>query len=182
MQRMIPLAAELGVKTMVFGSGAARKVPEGVSRETAFADLRELVVQMDVVAQKHGVVVAVEPLNTEETNIINSFNEGVELSRGLSHVGTMVDNYHVAAEGQDFFDITKNPDAMRHLHIALPEGRMVPRIQDDKTSYTDFVNAVKQIGYNGMISVEGALRADTQAGIKAEFADCLKMLRTLFEN
>ncbi len=78
-------AASLGVKTSVLGSGAARKVPEGFSKEDAFQQMAELTYQLGDVAKKYGVTIVIEPLNHTETNLINSGKEGLALMRQVNH-------------------------------------------------------------------------------------------------
>ena len=178
---MLPLAADLGVETLVFGNGGARKVPEGSSKEATLDDLRSLVEIMNEYAAKAGIIIAIEPLNTTETDTINSYGEAVALSQGLSHVTTMIDSYHVAKDGQTYDDVYQHPAALGHLHTAYPIGRMAPSPQDDMAQYAEFVKMVKQLGYDGMISVEGGLKASEAEGIAAEVRACLDVLRRLFE-
>jgi len=180
---MMPLAADLGVENLVFGNGGARKIPEGASREAIWADLRKIVEVMEVHAKKHGIPISVEPLNFNETNIINSYGEAVALTEGLKHVATMIDSYHTAVNGHSYDDVYKNPHGMWHLHTAYPTGRMVPSPEDDMSLYADFVQMVKAVGYSGKISVEGALRASASepAAVLAELRACLNTLKGLFE-
>ena len=126
LEKMLPLAASLGAENLVFGSGGARKVPDGESREAVWSSLRQVVEAMDAHAKAAGVKISVEPLNTGETDMINSYGEAVALTRGLTYVAAMVDSYHVAREGQSFDDVYQHPEALWHLHTAYPEGRMVP--------------------------------------------------------
>ncbi|MCL2378559.1 MAG: sugar phosphate isomerase/epimerase [Defluviitaleaceae bacterium] len=179
--KMIPLAAGLGVETLVFGSGGARKIPDGVSREAVWDNLREVVKAMDAHAKMAGIKISVEPLNLSETDMINSYGQAVELTGGLRHVSTMIDSYHVATDGQNYDDVYKQPEALWHLHTAYPVGRMVPSPEDDISYYADFVQMVKTVGYDGKISVEGALRAEAPLDIGAEVRACLGVLKGMFE-
>ncbi|MCL2405776.1 MAG: sugar phosphate isomerase/epimerase [Defluviitaleaceae bacterium] len=179
LEKMLPLAASLGVETLVFGNGGARKIPDGQTREAIWDNLREVVEAMDHHARKTGIAISVEPLNHTETNIINSYGEAVDLTKGLTHVATMVDSYHVAKDSQSYDDVYKNPQALLHLHTAYPIGRMVPSPQDDIAIYADFVQMVKKLEYNGKISVEGALKATDPHGIKAEVMACLDVLKEM---
>ena len=181
LEKMLPLAASLGVETLVFGNGGARKIPDGQSRDAIWHDLRKIVEAMDVHAKSAGITISVEPLNSSETNIINSYGEAVALTEGLSHVATMIDSYHVAADSQNYDDVYKHPEALRHLHTAYPTGRMVPSPKDDMALYADFVKMVKTLGYDGKISVEGALRALEPQDVKAEVKACLSVLKGMLE-
>lgn len=179
LERMLPLAAEIGIESLVFGNGGARKIPEGVSRESVWANLRLIVETMEIFASKEGITISVEPLNTTETNIINSYGEAVELTKDLKNVASMIDSYHVAMENQTYDDVLQNPSSLKHLHTAYPMGRMVPSEANDMTLYEDFVKTIKKIGYNDKISIEGALRGKTPAEIRVEVKTSLKVLKEL---
>lgn len=71
--------ARLGTQIVVFGSGGARRVPDGFSREAAFEQLVDFGRRIAPEARAHGITVAIEPLRREETNIINSAAEGLKL-------------------------------------------------------------------------------------------------------
>jgi len=180
LEKMLPLVASLGIETLVFGNGEARKVPEGQNRQAIWDNLREVVETMDSHAKKAGVKISIEPLNHSETNIINTYNEAVALAKGLTHVSGMIDSYHVATDSQTYDDVYSHPGALKHLHTAYPIGRMVPSPEDDMALYAGFVQMVKALMYNGKISVEGALRATNPQGVMAEVKACLEVLKGMF--
>jgi len=179
LEKMLPLAAEMGIENLVFGNGGARKIPKGATRESIWANLRIIVEAMDEYAAKSGITISVEPLNTTETDIINSYSEAVNLTNGLRNVATMIDSYHVSMENQTYDDMLKNPAALKHLHTAYPTGRMTPQPTDDMSLYAEFIKTVKQIGYNDKISIEGGLKATDPEGIKAEIKSALETLKSL---
>jgi len=178
--KMLPLVASLGVETLVFGNGGARKIPEGATREGIWDNLRTLVEIMDEYAGKHGIIICVEPLNSTETNMLTSYGEAARLTKGLSHIATMIDSYHVAMEGQNFDDVLASPEKLKHLHTAYPQGRLVPSPQDDIAVYTAFVKIVNQLGYNDKISIEGGLRATNSADVYNQVTAALHTLKNLF--
>jgi sugar phosphate isomerase/epimerase len=180
LERMLPLAAEIGVENLVFGNGGARKIPKGVTRESVWGNLRLIVETMEIVASKTGITISVEPLNTTETDIVNSYTEAVELTMGMQHVSAMIDSYHVAMEKQTFDDVIKIPSRLKHLHTAYPTGRMVPSPEDDKSLYEDFIKTVKQVGYNDKISIEGALRNTEPNAVRTEIKASLDVIRSWF--
>ena len=160
MAKMFPVAASLGVETIVFGNGGIRSVPKGETYENTWQTMRVLAELMEEYASLSGLEVLIEPLNTKETDMINSYGEAVKLTEGLTCVAAMVDNYHAAMENQSSDDVLENPEKLRHLHIAYPTGRFIPSPEDDVSCYAEFVSAVKQVGYNGKISIEGKLRGE----------------------
>jgi sugar phosphate isomerase/epimerase len=180
LEKMLPLAAEIGIETLVFGNGGARKIPQGETREGIWKNLRLITELMEFGAAKAGITICIEPLNTTETNIINSYSEAVELSFGLKNVAAMIDSYHVAMEKQSFEDVIKYPDRMKHLHTAFPTGRTVPSPEDGTGIYEVFIKAVKAIGYDDKISIEGALRATSTSEIRTEIKAALGVLKSFF--
>lgn len=175
---MLPLMADMGVETLVFGNGGARQIPPGATAQAILQDLRTLVEMMDEYAGKHGLVICVEPLS--DTNTITSYGEAVGLTAGLKNVAAMVDSFHAAAAGQNFDEVIQTPGKLKHLHTACAAGRFVPSLQDDMGAYRGFVKTVKQLGYDDKISIEGHMRATNPANAHREIADSLLVLKNLF--
>ena len=73
----------IGAKTVVFGSGGARNVPEGFSFEEANEQLVRFLYIVASVAEVLGITVVIEPLNRLESNVINSVPAGVELAEAV---------------------------------------------------------------------------------------------------
>ena len=161
--------ARLGVDTVVFGSGGARRVPDGFARDAAFRQLVEFGRRVGPLARARGVTVAVEPLRHEETNIVNSAAEGLDLVEAVNDAGfqLMVDFYHLASEHEDPRIIERARGHVRHLHMANPAGRVFPRAADE-FDYEPFFASLRAIGYDRRISVEASttdLQADAPRAI-----------------
>jgi len=153
----------LGVGIVVFGSGGARRVPDGFSRDEAFRQLVNFGKRIGPLARQRDITVAIEPLRHEETNIINSAAEGLALVEAVADPGfqLMIDFYHLASEHEDPGIIVRARPHLRHLHMANPQGRVFPRALDE-FAYEPFFAALRQIGYDRRISVE-ASTSDLQA-------------------
>jgi len=172
LSRMMPLAADLGVETIVFGNGGRRRVPEGESPAEILKHIRDIVERMDTHAARNGLKIAVEPLGSYETDMILSYGEAVELTEGLTHVGTMVDSFHVLYNGQDYADVAARPDRLFHVHTAYTLERLVPALTDDPAQYAPLLEALRNANYNGKVSIEGTERgtyAESYAAIKQIF-------------
>jgi D-psicose/D-tagatose/L-ribulose 3-epimerase len=144
-----------GVKLIMFGSGNARNVPEGFSREEAWGQLVDFSKRIAAEAQAHGLVVCVEPLQKKESNIINTATEGLELVKAVGHPNfeLMVDFYHLASDGEDPDVLFKAKDHIRHFHFANPKGRIFP-LDASEYDYARFFENIRKIGFRGGISVE----------------------------
>jgi D-psicose/D-tagatose/L-ribulose 3-epimerase len=144
---------------VVFGSGGARQVPAGFSKEQAIAQLVEFGRRVSPEARARGITIAVEPLRPEETNIINSAAEGLALVEAIGdpNFQLMVDFYHLASVKEDPSIIVRARDHIRHLHMANPAGRVFPR-DAGEYDYAPFFAALRTIGYDRRISVEASTK------------------------
>jgi sugar phosphate isomerase/epimerase len=148
--------SRLGTQIVVFGSGGARRVPDGFSKDDAFKQLVDFGRRAAAEARARGITIAVEPLRHEETNIINSAAEGLKLVEAISdpNFDLMIDFYHLASEHEDPAIVLKANQHIRHLHMANPQGRVYPA-EWGEFDYGPFFANLKKIGYDKRISVEG---------------------------
>jgi len=143
-----------GVKTIVFGSSGARGIPEGFSKETAKQQFISLCKQLAVFANKYDVVISLEPLNTKESNFINSVAEGGEIVESVNHENfrLLADIYHMIMENESPSNIIKYGHLLYHTHIAEKTGRTAPGVNND--DFTPYFKALKAIKYEGRMSIE----------------------------
>jgi D-psicose/D-tagatose/L-ribulose 3-epimerase len=154
--------ARLGTRIVVFGSGGARRFPEGFSKDEAFAQLVAFGKRIAPEARARGITVAIEPLRRQESNIINSAAEGLALVKAINDPGfqLMIDFYHLASEQEDPKIIIEAKDYLRHLHMANPTGRVFPA-KWEEYDYAPFFANLRKIGYNQRMSVEVSGNAPT---------------------
>ncbi|MFC1563657.1 sugar phosphate isomerase/epimerase family protein [candidate division KSB1 bacterium] len=147
-------AQQCGIKTIVFGSGASRRIPEGFGKDQAEKQFIDLLKRMGSIAGKYGVVVSIEPLNMRETNFINTLNEGVEITKTVDHnnIRLLADLYHMLQENETPAEIINAGGLLFHCHIAEKDKRTPPGIVRD--NFKPYFEALKQINYRGRISIE----------------------------
>ena len=147
-------AQKTGIKIFVLGSGGARRIHEGFSREEAKAQFVGLCKEIALLGEKYDVVVAIEPLRKEETNFINTVREGTEIAKEVNHpnLGVLADFYHMACENEEVAAIVEARDWLKHCHIAEKEIRSAPGVKGD--DFIPYLSALKQINYKGAISME----------------------------
>jgi len=147
----------LGVRILCFGSGGARRVPDGFSKDEAFAQLVAFGTRIAPEAKAHGITVVIEPLRRQETNIINTAAEGFALVKAVAHPNfeLLVDFYHLASEHEDPKIMVEAKDHLRHLHMANPQGRVFP-LAWDEFDYAPFFATLRSIGYTGRLSIEAS--------------------------
>ena len=168
----------LGVKILCFGSGGARRVPEGFSKEEAFTQLVAFGKRIAPEARANGITVVIEPLRRQETNIINTAAEGLALVKAVGdpNFELLIDFYHLASEKEDPAVILEAREHIRHLHMANPQGRVFP-LEWNEYDYAPFFANLRQIGYAGRISIEGASK-----DVPAEAPRSIELLRRAFMN
>jgi D-psicose/D-tagatose/L-ribulose 3-epimerase len=148
--------ARLGTQVVVFGSGGARRVPDGFSKDEAFKQLVDFGRRAASEGRTHGITITIEPLRRQETNIINTAAEGLGLVEAIDHPNfqLMIDFYHLASEQEDPAIVLRAKDRLRHLHVANPQERVFPA-KWEEFDYGPFFANLKKIGYDKRISVEG---------------------------
>jgi len=151
--KAIERAHQLGVQVMVFGSGAARAMPEGFPLERARAQLREALLLAGDVAGRYGIIIAIEPLRKAETNQINRVSEALALARSLQHphIRVLADLWHMYEENEPLGVILEAKDYLAHVHVA-DSARRAPGT--GSFDYGTFFAHLRSIGYAGRVSVE----------------------------
>jgi D-psicose/D-tagatose/L-ribulose 3-epimerase len=169
--------SRIGVETLVFGSGGARRVPDGFGKREAFDQLVDFGRRIAPEARSRGITIAVEPLRRAETNIINSAAEGLELVEAVHDPAfqLMIDFYHLASEGEDPAIVERAREHIRHLHMANPNGRVFP-LAWDEFEYSSFFAKLRGIGYARRISIEASSKDLTTEAPRA-----IALLRRAFE-
>jgi sugar phosphate isomerase/epimerase len=149
-------AAALGGQIVVFGSGRARQVPDGFPEETAKQQVTDFLKRAAPLAAEQRITIAIEPLSVKECNFIISVPEALEICHAVDHpaVGVLSDLYHVSEQSQPYSDTREAGALLKHVHIAGAEGRRAP-IAEDIDFLAEYFAVLKEIDYNGRISVEG---------------------------
>jgi sugar phosphate isomerase/epimerase len=147
-------AREIGITTVVFGSSGSRSIPEGFDRAEARRQFVALLRRLGPVAAAHGVVVAVEPLNRDECNFINSVAEGAAVVREAGHpnIRLLADFYHMLRENERPDALVDAGPLLRHVHIAEKDRRTPPGIAGN--DFRPYLRALRRAGYAGDISIE----------------------------
>ncbi len=147
-------AQQLGIGVIVFGSAGARTPPDGFDLDKAREQLIALLKQLAPLAQARSVVVALEPLQKQETRFINTVTEGAKIVRAVAHA-----NVRLVADIFHMLRMEEPPDALRragelvcHVHIAEKRERTPPGV--DRDDFRDYFRALAELRYTGGISIE----------------------------
>lgn len=166
MTNVLTRASQVGIRTVVFGSGGARNVPEGFDRNKAVDQITEFLNLIAPLAQSNGITIVIEPLNRKECNIINSVKEAMTYVKAVNHpnIQCLVDSYHFWLEEEPLENLEAAMPWIRHVHVADKEGRVAPGVSG-KSDYRPFFKVLKQGGYDRLIAVEG--RFDWENDVKS---------------
>jgi len=168
LESAFPRVKALGCTAIVFGSGRSRAYPADMAYRDAFRELTKATRIIGEVAAKYGLAIAIEPLNKGECNIINSVKEGAALEAAVDHpaIQLLADNFHMLKDNESM-DNLLTVRKLKHTHISFLEGRAFPTSLNSDVS--DFFSALKKIGYDGTMSIEGKannFEADGTASLK----------------
>ncbi|XUK64424.1 AP-endonuc-2 domain-containing protein [Plantibacter sp. RU18] len=138
---------------IVFGSGRARTIPEGVGVAAARARFAEVVVETRDAAERHELQIVLEPLNQAESNLLNSLQEAVDFldEFGIERIPVVADLYHIMLEEEPLSVVQALGGRIGHAHIA-DSGRVPPGQGD--WPLTAFIEALRNGGYDGPVTIE----------------------------
>ncbi len=160
---------QLGGKVVVWGSAGSRNVPDGFSRDRAREQILSFLALAGDIGRSTGIVIAIEPLRKQESNIINTGAEALQLVKDAAHpnIQMIIDYYHLREENEDPEIIRAARNHIVHFHFANPHGRVWPKSPDEDAQYGRFFELVKKIGFRGGISIEakGTFEDDAAASL-----------------
>jgi len=173
MEACLARCRKLGASIVVWGSAGSRKVPDGFSRERARQQIAEFLGMAGDIARRYDIVIAIEPLRHQESNILNSGAESLEMVRAVKHpnVRMIIDYYHLREENENPRIVETAKNEIVHLHFANPAGRVWPRDPGEDRDYESFFRYLQNAGYKGRLSIEG------KGSFEADAAQSLAFLK-----
>jgi len=143
-----------GIKLIVWGSGGARRIPEGYSKEKAWLEFVEIARKVAEQAAQYEITLALENLNQQETNFINTVAESLQIVKEVNHANFKLcaDIYHMLKENEPASVLLTAKGYLIHCDIAEKESRTAPGVLGD--DFTQYLKALKQIGYKGKLVIE----------------------------
>ena len=159
LNRAFGRAKLLRVRTVVFGSGASRGVPEGWPHEDAWRQIVHFLNIAAKIAREHLIQIAIEPLRRAECNIINYVSEGTALSAVVDEpeVGVLGDTFHMNAVGEPYEALAYAGRLLKHVHISHSPDRTYPKAGDGE-DYGSLFDVLDRIGYEGGVSIEAGTK------------------------
>jgi len=178
MYKLIKSSADLNIEKLVMGAGGARTLPspdkyENVKRQ--MADICKY--SISPVLDEFGIILALEGLRKNETNMMNRTDESVAIAKlaNVPNIKVMADLYHVAHEDTSLADFVNYKGYIMHSHIGKPTPRVMPS-EGDGYDYKPFFEALRSAGFNGRMSVEAGSSCDDYKTSLERAYQCLEPL------
>ena len=171
--KSIPMAAKAGVKQMITFSGNR----DGMDDETGMKNCAEGLKQIMPIAEKHGVTISMELLNSKVNHpdyMCDHTEWGVELCKmvGSENFKLLYDIYHMQImEGDVIATIRKHHPYISHYHT----GGVPGRAEIDNTQelyYPAIIQAVIDTGYQGFLGQEFVPKREPLASLKQGVEIC----------
>jgi sugar phosphate isomerase/epimerase len=147
-------AKQAGIPLIVLGSGGSRRIPDGYEAEKAKTDFIALCKKLAMVAGKYGVQIALESLQSSETNFLNTVKDAAEIVRGVNHPNFKLnaDIFHMMRENESPQSIMDAADVLGHCEIAEKQNRSMPGVQGD--DFKPYLRALRKANYQGYLFIE----------------------------
>ena len=148
-------AKKAGIGLIVLGSGAARRLPDNYDTVNAKKDFVVLCRKLSVVAAKYEIMIALESLQSAETNFLISLNSAAEIVRAVDHTNFRLnaDIFHMLRQGESPQSIIDAADILVYCEIAEKQSRSLPGVMGD--DFKPWLRALRKANYKGHIFIEG---------------------------
>lgn len=171
-------AERLGGELIVLGSGAARRIPDGLDVSQAFELFARFCAEASELLRARGITLALEPLNSGETNLVNTLAEGAELVErvGAPNFKLLCDAYHMYRAGEAPEEAARYATVICHVHVAEPPERVY--LGKNGGEYLrSLARALIGAGYSGGVTAECSFGPD----IFAEFCASRAFMAEIFK-
>lgn len=151
---LVDFCADVGGRRMVVGSPKQRNIVEGVSAEQARRWAAETFKNAVARAEQREVTICLEPLSHAETNFINTAAEAIEFVRpfGSPRFQIILDVKAMCSESKPIPQIIRGAwPHFAHFHANDPNLKGPGFGEVD---FKPIAVALKQVGYDGFVSVE----------------------------
>jgi len=164
--------SQTGTRLIIWGSGGARRVPDGFDRKIARRQMIAIGKKIAAAGARYNIVVALENLNSSETNFINTVEEALYIVKKVNHPNLRLDAdiYHMLKENEAPDILTKTKKYLVHVEIAEKEQRTPPGVTG--ADFRPYLRALHQIGYHQKIGIEGSWK-----NLSGMAAPCLQYLQ-----
>lgn len=163
----VDLAARLGAQINVgrLRGGRMFGYDDGLCIARSNSALKEVAAY----AGSKGVIMAVEPVNPIASNYVNTTQEGLELLKVIDEPACrlMLDSNHMFISDKDMIQSVYDAKGQfTYVHM-VDSNRLYPG--NCKLDFPAFVKALKDVGYDGWLSVEVFQRPNQDVALKKSY-------------
>ena len=147
-----------GSEMTIVPATVGKVVPDGTPEEEwkwVVAGLQEVY----ALTEKHGIRIALEPLNRFETYFLNRADQAMALAKAVGpNCGVCLDAFHMCIEEKDMFAaIRASASRLTDVHVA-ENNRLAPGM--GAIDWSKFVGTLKEAGYKGALTMEAVAPID----------------------
>jgi len=179
MHSLIDFCGDLGGPYMIFGSPGQRSTVEGQTVAEAKERFAAGLAEVGDHARDRGVMILVEPLSSDQTDVVNTLAEAMEVVEQAGHpaISTMFD-FHNTVDETEPLDVLIETyiDHIHHVQIQEMDGTYLG--QTAATDYIAAFRAFSELGYDGWVSLEVF---DFSPGGETIAQESMNVLQTLSE-
>lgn len=152
---LIDFCGDLGGTAMILGSPKQRNTV-GISIEEANKYFAEGLASVADHAQQRRVTILIEPLDTNQTDVVNTLAQAVEIVNQINHpsIQSMFDFHNTTNETEPFdVLVRKHYKYIHHIHVQEMDGKYL----GTGSAVNDFVKtfqALKDLKYDKWVSLE----------------------------
>ena len=153
-EKVLQRCKTANVKMITWGSGGSRRLPDGFDSQKAKEQFITIARKVAAQATKYNIMLALENLNSTETNFITTLDEALDVVKKVNHPNFRLcaDIYHMLKENENPAIIEKGKKYIVHCEIAEKEKRTPPGTKGD--DFRPYLRALKKINYKGNIILE----------------------------
>ncbi|MFN4226597.1 MAG: sugar phosphate isomerase/epimerase family protein [Candidatus Ratteibacteria bacterium] len=152
--KLVDFTSNIGGEIMVFGSPKQRKIGKGQTYEEVKQYLKEVIEPVLKECHKRNIYLCIEPLARTETNFINTAEQAIEIIEEINHPNLKLhlDVKAMSDEGKPIPEIIQEgAKYLKHFHVN-DKNLLGPGFGE--IDYKPIIDKLKEIGYNGWLSVE----------------------------
>lgn len=179
LEALFARAEAVGLGCLVFGSGRARRIPEGMTYADGMAQIESFLSELVLpAAEKYRTPVAIEPLRRQECNCLNTVAEAAALAKKINSpfIRVLADVFHMTQEGEALDTLPQYRDLLIHTHTSNPTPD--PAIGINRT-YPKPSDAFDQASFLLPAIEAGVQTCSIEAGVTDFTQDCLQAFEAL---
>lgn len=155
LSRFMELAGMLGVERLVFGSPKNRVIPDRMGADEAEAIAVDFFSALAQVAEDNNTCFCIEPNPSQyDCNFVTTASEGLALVETVARPGF---GLHLDAAGMTLAGDTIGTairgagNQLKHFHASAP---YLGQLEDEAVDHTQAAQALRDISYDGCVSIE----------------------------